>query len=162
MCTCIIFIAIQINANNSLIGSLRAFMFLSHNSYLSHNYNTIPKNSPKLLIMIYVDLIIYTASASGDPHYWSFDRRYYDFMGEGKFVAFRIQNPTDTTIEFELQAKHERWRGTTATIQTSLVFGVPGTKAVYQVSLLITIQKPIPLKRKTFYSTSACIYIIQI
>ena len=58
-------------------------------------------------------------------------------MGEGKFVAFRIQNPTDTTIEFELQAKHERWGRTSATIQTSLVFGVPGTKAIYQVSLLI-------------------------
>ena len=76
--------------------------------------------------------IIHTASASGDPHYMSFDKKCYDFMGEGKFVAFRIQDQTN--IEFELQAEHKHWgtnRG--VTMQTSILFGIPQTKAIYQV-----------------------------
>ena len=78
-------------------------------------------------------------------------------MGEGKFVAFRIQNLTNATIEFELQAKHERWRGSTATIQTSLVLGVPDTEAIYQVSLLHTTKKEHLLQHLCMY---AYVYII--
>ena len=77
-------------------------------------------------------LYIHTASASGDPHYRSFDKKCYDFMGEGKFVAFRIQDQTN--IEFELQAEHKYWgRNHRVTMQTSILFGIPQTKAIYKV-----------------------------
>lgn len=63
-------------------------------------------------------------------------------MGEGKFVAFRIQS--QTTIEFELQAEHKQWSPRpVATMQTVIIFGIPRTKAIYKVHINCTVKYPL-------------------
>ena len=62
------------------------------------------------------------ASGFGDPHYTTFDGRYYTFNGFGEFIVMEALSSGNDTLVFTLQGRTGRARWP-ATIHIALAFG---------------------------------------
>uniref|UniRef100_A0A3P9IB47 VWFD domain-containing protein n=1 Tax=Oryzias latipes TaxID=8090 RepID=A0A3P9IB47_ORYLA len=52
-----------------------------------------------------------TCSASGDPHYLTFDGKTYDFQGTCRYVLAEVCNSSSGLHQFSVEAKNEPWNG---------------------------------------------------
>ncbi len=82
-----------------------------------------------------ITCVIYTAQGAGDPHYKTFDGRYFDFNGCGDYTMMEALSRDDGTPVFTLQGRTGRVFFWPATTHLALAFG--HSNLSYHVSIII-------------------------
>ncbi|XP_072530588.1 alpha-tectorin-like [Salminus brasiliensis] len=67
-----------------------------------------------------------TCSASGDPHYTSFDGRTFDFQGTCRYILATVCNNTRGLPYFQVVARNEAWNGLPVSITVEVYVNVSG------------------------------------
>lgn len=84
--------------------------------------------------MTLVNCYVHAGHGTGDPHYKTFDGRYYDFQSNGEYMYLELLSPSLDEVIFQVQGRigfipgwSERVTG-----HKSVAFGIPNVVA-YQV-----------------------------